>query len=195
MERPTESHLMAAKRILRYVKGTASFGVFYRKGEDEKLFGYTDSDYARDQDDKKSTSSYVFMINSSAVSWSSKKQPMVTLSTTEVEFIATTSSACQVVWVRRILKNLSHGQSGPTVVYCDNISAIKLLKNPIMHGRSKHIDVRFHFLRDLVKEGVVQLKQYSRQEQLADIMTKKLKFKVFLKMRESMGVCEYPRIN
>ncbi|KAM1007577.1 hypothetical protein ACFX2A_004218 [Malus domestica] len=94
MEHPTESHLMAAKRILRYIKGTAGFGMFYKKGGDEELIGYTDNDYAGDQDDRKSTSGYVFMMNSSVVSWSSKKQPMVTLSTTEAEFIAAASSAC-----------------------------------------------------------------------------------------------------
>ena len=195
MERPTESHLMAAKRILRYVKGTSSFGMFYRKGGDEELFGYTDIDYAGDQDDRKSTSGYVFMINSSAVSWSSKKQPVVTLSTTEAEFIAAASSACQVVWLRRILKSLSHVQYDSTVVYCDNISTIKLSKNPVMHGRSKHIDVRFHFLRDLVNDGVVELKQCSTQEQIADIMTKPMKFEAFARLREAMGVCEHPGIS
>ena len=100
-------------------------------------------------------------MSSGAISWSSKKQPVVTLSTTEAEFIAAASSACQVVWLRRILKSLSHLQSRPTVLYCDNVSAIKLSKNPVMHGRSKHIDVRFHFLRDLVKDEVVELIQCS----------------------------------
>jgi hypothetical protein len=191
MEHPTESHLLAAKRILRYVKGTTKFGMFYRKGGDTEFCGYTDSDYAGDQDDRKSTSSYVFMMNSSAISWSSKKQPVVTLSTTEAEFIVAASGACQVVWLRRILKSLTHVLSGPTVVYCDNISAIRLSKNPVMHGRSKHIDIRFHFLRDLVKDGVIELTQCSTHEQVADIMTKPLKIEVFSKIRESMGVCEY----
>ena len=195
MERPTESHLMAAKRVLRYIKGTSSFGMFYRKGGVEEFLGYTDSDYAGDQDDRKSTSGYVFMMNSSAVSWSSKKQPVVTLSTTEAEFIAAASSACQVVWLRRILKSLSHVQSRPTVLYCDSVSAIKLSKNPVMQGRSKHIDVRFHFLRDLVKDEVVELVHCSSQEQIADSMTKPLKFETFSKLRELVGVCEYPGIN
>lgn len=95
MERPTELHLQAAKRALRYLKGTLDFGLFYKKEGNEKLIGYTDSDYAGDQDDRKSTSGYVFMMSSGAVSWSSKKQPVVTLSTTEAKFIAAASSACQ----------------------------------------------------------------------------------------------------
>ena len=191
MEHPTESHVMAAKRILRYIKGTTSFGMFYKKGGVAELFGYTDNDYAGDQNDRKSTSGYVFMMNSTAVSWSSKKQPVVTLSTTEAEFIAATSSACQVIWLRRILKCLNYTQSGPTVVYCDNISAIKLSKNLVMHGRSKHIDIRFHFLRDLVKDEVIELTYCSTRDQIADITTKPLKIEAFLKLRDLMGVCEY----
>ena len=95
----------------------------------------------------------------------------------------------------KILEQLNHGQYKPTVVHSDNISAIKLSKNPVMHGRSKHIDVRFHFLRNLIKDEVVELVQCSTQEQIADILTKPLKLEVFVKMRGLMGVCEYPRIN
>ncbi|KAM1612371.1 hypothetical protein ACFX13_001090 [Malus domestica] len=195
MERPTEEHLQVAKKVLRYVKGTVDLGIFYKKGGTEELTGYTDSDYAGDQDDRKSTSGYVFMMSSGAVSWSSKKQPVVTLSTTEAEFIAAASSACQVVWLRRIMESLNQEQYGPTLVYCDNVSAIKLSKNPVLHGRSKHIDIRFHFLRDLVKDGVLELAQCSSQEQVADVLTKPLKVDTFLKMRELMGVCKFPGIN
>lgn len=120
---------------------------------------------------------------------------MVTLSTTEAKFIAATSSACQVVWLRRILGSLGLRQTDPTVVYCDNVSTIKLSKNPVMHGRSKHIDVCFHFIRDLVKDEVVELVQCSSQEQVADIMTKPLKLEAFLKLRDLMGVCKYSETN
>jgi hypothetical protein len=191
MEHPTEMHLQAAKRVLRYVKGTSSLGVFYKKEGNQELLGYTDSDYAGDQNDRKSTSGYVFLMSSGAVSWSSKKQPVVTLSTTEAEFISAAYSACQVVWLRRILKELCHDQSKSTVVYCDNVSAIKLSKNPVLHGRSKHIDIRFHFLRDLTWEGIVELVQCSTHEQIADILTKPLKLDVFLKLRDMLGVCSY----
>jgi transposase InsO family protein len=195
MESPTESHLLAAKRILRYIKGTTNFGIFYKKGGNTEFFGYTDSDYAGDQDDRRSTSGYVFFMGSGAISWSSKKQPVVSLSTTEAEFIAAASSACQVVWINRILKSLNQTQHTPTKVYCDNISAIKLSKNPVMHGRNKHIDIRFHFLRELVKDGSVELITCSTTEQVADILIKPLKLDVFLKMRKLLGVCESPSIN
>jgi peroxiredoxin family protein len=134
-------------------------------------------------------------MGSGAISWSSKKQPVVSLSTTEAEFIAAASSACQVVWINRILKSLNQTQHTPTKVYCDNISAIKLSKNPVMHGRNKHIDIRFHFLRELVKDGSVELITCSTTEQVANILTKPLKLDVFLKMRKLLGVCESPSIN
>ncbi len=113
---------------------------------------FTDSDYAGDMEDRKSTSGYVFLMNSGAIAWSSKKQPIVTLSTTEAEFVAAAGCASQAMWMQRILKELGHDQKDSITMMCDNSSTIKLSKNPVMHGRSKHIDVHFHFLRELVKE-------------------------------------------
>jgi hypothetical protein len=104
------------------------------------------------------------LLSSGAISWSSKKQPVVTLSTTEAEFIAAASCACQAVWLRRMLEKLNQNSKGATIMYCYNSSAIKLSKNPVMHGRSKHIDVRFHFLRDLTRDGVVTLLHCYSQE-------------------------------
>ncbi|KAJ8644271.1 hypothetical protein MRB53_006019 [Persea americana] len=130
-----------------------------------------------------------------AVSWSLRKQPVVTLSTTKAEFIAAASCACQAVWLRRILEKLSHTQSKSTTVYCDNSSAIKLSKNLVMHGRSKHIDVRFHFLRELTKAETVMMVHCNTKEQVADVVTKPLKFDAFLKLRKLLGVCPVPSVN
>ncbi|GAU47154.1 hypothetical protein TSUD_287370 [Trifolium subterraneum] len=149
MERPTELHLAAAKRVLRYLKGTIGSGIWYKNvSKDVKLEGWTDSDYAGDMDDRKSTSGYVFSYAYGPISWLSKKQPIVTLSTTEVEFVAAASCACQAVWLRKVLEQIGESQVNGKVI-CDNSSSIKLSKNPVMHGRCKHIDVRYHFLRDL----------------------------------------------
>nr|DAD39485.1 TPA_asm: hypothetical protein HUJ06_013808 [Nelumbo nucifera] len=156
-----------AKRVLRYLQGTTNLGIFYKKGGSDKLVAFTDSDYAGDLEDRKSTSGY----------------PIVSLSTIEAEFIAATSCTCEAVWMRRILEKLSHTQGNCTTVFCDNSSTIKLSKNPVMHGQSKHIDVRFHFLHDLTKEGI------------ANMMTKPLKIDTFLKLRKLMGVCEVPDVN
>ncbi|KAM7489606.1 hypothetical protein LguiB_027090 [Lonicera macranthoides] len=189
MENPIETHLLAAKRIFRYLKGTSDFGILYKRGEKTSLIGFSDSDYAGDLDDRKSTSGAVFMLNFGAITWSSKKQQVVTLSTTEAEFIAAASSSCQAIWLRRLLEVLHNQQQGPTVIYCNNMSAIKLSKNPVLHGRSKHIDVRYHFLRDLCKDGVINLVFCKSEEQIADIFTKPLKPAVFLRLRSMLGVC------
>lgn len=195
MANPTEVHLQAAKRALRYLKGTVDFGICYKKNGNKELIAFTDSDYAGDLEDRKSTSGYVFMLSGGAVSWSSKKQPIVTLSTTEAEFVAAAACACQAVWMRRILEKLNHVQDGCTTVLCDNSSTIKLSKNPVMHGRSKHIDVLFHFLHDLTQNGVVELVHCGTQDQVADLMTKPLKLEAFLKLRDQLGVCLIPAVN
>lgn len=114
----------------------------------------------------------------------------MSLSTTEAEFIAAAASSCQVVWLRRILEALGRNQTHPTTIYCDNSSTIKLSRNAVMHGRSKHIDVRFHFLRDLTRNGTVELQYCSSQEQVADIMTKPLKLADFVRMRDKLGVVQ-----
>ncbi|RDX68372.1 hypothetical protein CR513_52649, partial [Mucuna pruriens] len=180
MENPIELHLLVAKRVLRYLKGTTNFGIFYKKEGNKELLAYIDSDYAGDFDDRKSTSGYVFLLCSAVVSWSSRKQPIVSLSTIEVELIGAASCAYQAIWLKRVLGELCKMQRKATVIRCDSSFAIKLSKNPVMHGRCKHIDVRFHFLRDLTKAGMMHC---DTQEQVADIMTKPLKLDVFLKLR------------
>ncbi|KAL5724118.1 hypothetical protein ACHQM5_007419 [Ranunculus cassubicifolius] len=188
MDCPTAMHLHAAKRILRYLQGTKHFGILYQRGTKAELVGYTDSDYAGDPDDRKRTSGYVFMLGEAVVSWSSKKQPLVTLSTTEAEFVAAASCACQAIWLRRVLTELFCCPQGPTLIYCDNSSAIKLTRNPVLHGRSKHIDVRYHFLRDLNNEGVIDVVYCPTGDQIADIFTKPLKPPQFAKLRALLGV-------
>ena len=190
MERATEMHLAAIKRILRYLKGTVGYGILYKKEEEVKLTCWSDSDYAGDFDDRKSTSGYVFMIGDNAIAWSSKKQPIVNLSTTEAEYVAAASCSCQGIWLRRILHHLNEDQKEVTTIHCDNSSSIKLSKNPVMHGRCKHIDVRFHFLRDLAKDGIIELKHCNSQDQLADIMTKPLKLEAFCKLRSKLGIVD-----
>eukprot|EP00253_Pinus_taeda_P016368 PITA_16368 len=156
MERPKETHWQAAKKILRYVNGTKGFGILYSSSESFMLKGYTDSDWAGSVDDRKSTS-YVFHMGSGAISWASKKQPVVALSTAEEEYVAATAAACQAVWLRRVLRDLCHEQENGTTIYCDNNSAIALSKNSVFHKRTKHIDTKFHFIRELVNNGEVVL--------------------------------------
>jgi len=194
MEHPIESHFLATKRILRYLQGTQNLEIFYKAGINEKLFAYTDSDYAGDLEDRKSTSGYAFLLAGGVISWVSKKQPVVSLSITEAEFIAAALCACQCVWLRRVLEHLDQCQFGTTVIFCDNGSTIKLSKNPILHGRSKHIDVRFHFLRNLCNDGVIELNYCSTRNQLANIITKPLKVEDFQCLRSALGMLENTEI-
>lgn len=165
MEAPTKLHLQVAKRVLRYLGGSVDFGIVHKRDGNEQFIAFTDIDYVGDCDDRKSTSGYAFVLSSGAmcvVCWSAKKQPVVTLSTTEAEaeFIGAANCACQTVWSRRVLETIELPQNKTSVIYCDNSSTIKLSKNPILHGRNKHIDIRFHFLRNLVNQGIIGWNYY-----------------------------------
>ncbi|KAH1064247.1 hypothetical protein J1N35_029234 [Gossypium stocksii] len=151
MEHPKEVHFIVARIILMYLQEMSSYGILYKKGVEFDLIRLIDSDFVRDTNDRKSTSEYVFMFRSRAISWSSKKKPIVTLSTIEAEFVASTTCACHAIWLGNVFVNVYFPQEGPTPIYCDNNSTIKLSKDPVLHGRTKHIDVKFHFLTDFMK--------------------------------------------
>ena len=123
------------------------------------------------------------------MAWLSKKQPIVTLSTTEAEYMAASVCACQVIWYKRVLEELGYNENGSTVILCDNTSTIKLSKNHVFHGICKHIGVRFHFLRDLVNKGVISLEHCGTAEQVADVFTKALNRESFEGLRSKLGVC------
>ncbi|KAJ0491696.1 putative RNA-directed DNA polymerase [Helianthus annuus] len=190
MHKPTSIHLGAAKRILRYVAGTLEYGMWYGKKQEIKLEGFTDSDWGSSFEDWKSVSANMFSIGSGAISWCSKKQPVVALSTCEAEYIAANTAACQAVWLRKLLKELGYDQDNPTTIWCDNKSATFLTKNQAYHSRSKHIDIRFHYIRDLVEERKVELKFCATEEQVADVFTKPLGKEQFCYLRSRLGVME-----
>ena len=121
------------------------------------MIGYTDSDFAGSIDDRKSTSGYVFSFGSGSVAWVSKKQPIVTLSSTEAKYVAATTTACQTMWMRRTLSELHHEQNEPTQFFCDSKSAIALSRNHIFHKISKHIDTRYHFIRELINNNEISM--------------------------------------
>ena len=170
------------------MNGTKGFGILYSSSESFMLTGYTDSDWDGSVDDRKSTSGYVFHMGSGAISWASKKQPVVALSTAEAEYVAATAAACQAVWLRRVLRDLCHEQEKGTTIYCDNSSAISLSKNSVFHKRTKHIDTKFHFIRELVNNCEIVLQHCSTEDQLADIFTKPLTKKSFDHFRKCLGM-------
>ncbi|KAJ7971778.1 Retrovirus-related Pol polyprotein from transposon TNT 1-94 [Quillaja saponaria] len=183
----TISNILYVPNLKNDMIFTGNDNVMFEEFKKSMMVEFEMSDLG-DQDDRRSTSGYVFMLGTGAVSWSSKKQPIVTLSTTEAEFVAATACGCQAIWLRRILEDQHFKQEEATTIYCDNSSAIKLSKNPVLHGQSKHIDVKFHFLRDLTKERVIDLIYCRSEDQVADIFTKPLKVAAFQKLRKLLGV-------
>jgi hypothetical protein len=188
MDRPKNSHWQVGKRLLRYIAGTMNHGILYSTSNNLQLVGYTDSDFVGSIDDRKRTSRYEFHLGTRVVAWESKKQPIVTISSTEEKYVAGTSTTCQVVWMRRILKDLMHNQEEPTTIYCENKSTIALSKNHVFHKRTKHIDTRYHFIRELVNNGGLILQHCRSKEQLADIFTKALAQDQFEYLREALGI-------
>jgi hypothetical protein len=139
-----------------------------------QLAGYTNADWAGDAADRRYTSGYAFTLGSAAIAWSSKKQPTVALSSTEAEYRGAAVATCEAVWLKRLLKDLHEEVSDPTVIYSDNLSSIQLAKNPVFHARTKHIEVHYHFVRERVLSGEVQLQYIPTDRQTADIFTKPL---------------------
>ena len=187
---PKETHLIAVKRILRYLKHTPSIGLWYPKGALFELIGYSDSDYARCKVDRKSTSGGCHLLGRSLVSWSFKKQNSVALSTAEAEYIAAGACCAQILYMKQTL--LDYGVVLEKVpLLCDNESAVKLANNPVQHSRTKHIDIRHHFLRDHVAKNDISLEGVRTEDQLADIFTKSLDEATFCRLRNELNVLDF----
>jgi hypothetical protein len=189
MEAPGRQHWAAVKQILRYVKGTIGYGCVYQAGAgSETVTGYSDSDHAGDQDDRKSTTGVLFFLGSGVITWSSQKQNIVALSSCEAEYIAASTAACQAVWLSRLLGEVIGTEPKKVKLLIDNKSAIALSRNPVHHERSKHIDIRFHFIRECIEEGKVEVDHIQTEKQLADILTKSLGRTRFVELRQMLGV-------
>ena len=188
MEAPMMTHLNTTKRILRYLKDTLDYGLLYSPSKDFKFVGYNDSDWVRDMDDRKSNTGFVFYMGDTTFKWMSKKQPIVTLSTCESKYVAATSDVCHAIWLRSLLKELQMFQEEATKIFVDNKSALALAKNPILHDRSKHINTRYHFIRECIARKEVRLEFMKSHDQVADIPTKPLKYDTFNKLRALLGV-------
>ena len=187
--KPGKSHWMAVKRVLRYLKGTANDGILFRGGERKNLVGYSDADWAGDRQDRKSTSGYLFQIAGGPISWrSKKKQGSVALSTAEAEYVALSSAAQETVWLRKLISELKNPPECPTVILEDNQSAIAMAKNPQFHGRSKHIDIKHHFIRERVSEKEIDLTYCPTDEMVADMLTKGLNKQQFAILRQRAGM-------
>ncbi|GKE89100.1 ribonuclease H-like domain, reverse transcriptase, RNA-dependent DNA polymerase [Tanacetum coccineum] len=180
--------MKAIKKVLRYVKGTKDYGITYKHNGGNKIYGYSDSSYGVNTQEGKGTTGIIFYYGESPISWSTQKQATVALSSCESEFIAATAAATQALWLKRLLSRLTHSDEEKITILVDNKSAIALMKNPVFHGRSKHIDTKYHFIRECVERDDIQVEFVSGDYQKADILTKALPKIRFLTMRQLIGL-------
>ena len=171
---PTKEHWTAVKRILRYLKGTSNLGLLYRENSPAEVIGYSDADWAGDVGDRKSTSGYIFLLGGAAISWKSSKQTCVALSTAEAEYVALSAAAQEAMWLQLLTSDLLNKSIRETTILEDNQSAICLAKSQQVHGRTKHIDIKYHFIRDLVEAGRIKLTYCASEDMVADMFTEGL---------------------
>nr|GEW12636.1 ribonuclease H-like domain, reverse transcriptase, RNA-dependent DNA polymerase [Tanacetum cinerariifolium] len=157
MQEPKEQHMKAVKQVLRYVKGTKDYGITYKHNGGNIIQGFSDSSYGVNTQEGKGTTSIIFYYGDSPISWSTQKQATVALSSRELEFIAATAAATQALWLKRLLSRLTHSEEEKITIMVDNKSAIQLMKNPVFHGKSKHIDTKYHFIRECVERDDIQV--------------------------------------
>ena len=186
MARPTTTHWGMAKAVLRYLAGTATLGITFA-GAKPFFLAYCDSDYAADPDTRRSTTGYLFVLNGGAVTWSSKRQPTVAASTTEAEYIAAAAATKEALWVRKLLASFK-ADPGTVEIFSDNQGTIKLIRNPVITPRSKHIDVAHHFTRERAARGEVTFTYVPTDKNPADALTKALPLGKFEGYRASMGM-------
>lgn len=188
LENPSPADVTAVRRVMKYIKGTANLGIFFDSQCEINLNAFSDADYAGDHETRRSTSGFVFMLGSGAIAWCSQRQKCVALSTTESEYIAASETVKELVWLKRLLSELLAQDQLSTTLYMDNQSAIRLVKNPEFHKRTKHIDVRFHYIREQFEKHSFVLEFVSSKDQLGDIFTKALPKDTFNFLRNKIGI-------
>jgi hypothetical protein len=181
-------HWNAAIRVVRYLKGSRNVKLHLGGSNDMTLIGYSDSDWANCPDTRRSVGGFTFSLGSGVVSWSARKQKTVAVSSCEAEYVAAFNAAKENSWLRTLLQNIGHPHSGPTTIHCDNNAAICLSEDPLLHDRVKHIDIKFHFLRERFHSGELKLKYIPTKDNIADIFTKPLEGPQFLRLRGFLGL-------
>ena len=180
--------MKAAKRVLRYFKQTKDLNLTYVKNSLEAIIGYSNADWAGDVQDRRSTSGNVFLLGGGAITWSSRKQSSVALSTVEAEYMALSVATQKAIWLRHLQEELGVTDTGPTLIYEDNQGAISMAKNPVFHKRTKHVQIRYHFVREAVEQGTIILEYCRTDDTLADCFTKALARDQFEKLRAGIGL-------
>ncbi|XP_055589903.1 uncharacterized protein LOC129742083 [Uranotaenia lowii] len=184
---PTEADWVAAKRVIRYLRGTIDRKLVF-DGSPLVLTGYSDADWAGNHASRKSTSGFVFMMGGAAISWRSRQQSIVALSSMESEYVSLSEAAQETVWLRRLLTDLGLSQKQPTTLYEDNQSCIAFVRSERVNKRSKHIETKEAFVKDLCAKGVIRLQYLCTEDMLADSLTKPLGANKIAKFSEMMGL-------
>ena len=177
-----------AKYILRYLQGTKGYRLRYKGASNDGLVAYSDSDWAEDRDDRHSTSGMVFLMAGGAVSWASRRQPTISLSTTEAEYKAASDACRQMIWLRTFSDELGDDTSRPTPLCLDNQGSIFLSVNPVVDRRTKHVEIRYHFIREQVELGSTEIFYVATEDQLADSLTKNVPYSVVAKFVDEIGL-------
>jgi hypothetical protein len=185
---PKQSHLQFVKRIFRYLKETMTYGLWYPRNQNFQLTTYSDADWANCVDERKSTSGGAFFLGDSLVAWLSKNQSSISLSTAEAEYIVVATCCTQVLWMIQTLVDFEVKYVAPIPIHCDNTSAISVSKNLVFHSKTKHIPIKYHFLRERVTNKIVQVHYIPTTEQIVDIFTKPLAKTPFEYLRQKLGV-------
>ena len=185
LDKLSKGHWLLVKRIIRYLKGTLDVGLLYCK--DNEFATYSDADFAGDKETRKSTSGILCKHAGAAITWQSKRQQCVTLSTTEAEYVSATLAAKEMIWLKKLFLECNIN-IGICTLFVYNLSALNLIKNPQFHQRSKHIDVKYHFIRDLYTGGEIEIKYVKSDNQIADVFTKALAKPRYLYLKEKLGL-------
>lgn len=192
MHQPTTDHWFAVKRLLRYLSGTLSHGIFLRKQAQSPLHGFSDADWAGDSDDYVSTNSHIIYLGSHPISWTSRKQKGVARSSTEAEYRAVANTSADIRWICSLLTELGVTLPAAPTIFCDNIGATYLCQNPVFHSRMKHIALDYHFVRGQIQHGMLRVSHVSTHDQLADGLTKPLQRIPFQNICNKIGVTSAP---
>jgi len=192
MHAPSELHWNYVKRILRYLQGTSKLGLFYSAASPLRVQVFTDADWAGNQQDRKSTGGFLTYLGCNLITWQAKKQRTVARSSTEAEYKSLADGAADVVWLRNLLCELGYTKLPPPILWCDNLGATYMAANPVFHARTKHVEVDFHFVRDLVKKGDLSVQYVCTTDQLADVLTKSLSTKRFNFLRSKLSLMSSP---
>jgi hypothetical protein len=188
MHDPREPHLAALKCLLRYLRGTIDYRLLLHQSTSDELVVYTDADWAGCLDTRHSTSGYAVFLGGNLVSWSSKRQPVLSPSSAEAEYRVVANGVAEAAWLWQLLTELHSPLSRSTLVYCDNVSAVYLSTNQVQHQRTKHVAIDLHFVRDYVAAGAVRVLHVPTTSQFVDIFTKGLPSSTFAEFRSSLNI-------